>query len=76
MTAVLQQWREKHPDVQVTEYLVDGRAAHHLLAASARASLIVVGRRASAGFRLGPVTHAMIHHATCPVAVVPHGDHS
>ncbi|MEU3192890.1 hypothetical protein ABZ686_20140 [Streptomyces sp. NPDC006992] len=22
--------------------------------------------------RIGPVTHAALHHAACPVAVVPH----
>ncbi|MGK5731278.1 universal stress protein [Streptomyces sp. URMC 124] len=29
-------------------------------------------RRSVIGARLGPVTHAVLHHATAPVAVVPH----
>ena len=49
--------------------------AEALLNASRRADLLVVGRhtdpRAAEG-RLGPVTHAVLHHARCPVAVVPH----
>ncbi|MGW4898558.1 universal stress protein [Kitasatospora sp. NPDC004240] len=35
----------------------------------------MVGRRsrhAPVGARLGPVTHAAIHHVRCPVAVVPY----
>ncbi|GAA3379012.1 universal stress protein [Streptomyces sannanensis] len=72
LTDALDGWRDKYPGIEVTEHLVDGRAAHHLLLASTGASLVVVGRRDSAGPRLGPVTHSVIHHVTCPVAVVPH----
>ena len=37
--------------------------------------LLVVGRRirpARLGPHIGPVTHAVLHHARCPVAIVPH----
>ena len=74
LTAVLRPWRDKYPGLRVTDHLVSGRAAHRLLMAADDASLVVVGHRASAGPRLGPVTHSVIHHATCPVAVVPHSD--
>ncbi|MFF6881484.1 MULTISPECIES: universal stress protein [unclassified Streptomyces] len=50
--------------------------AEALLNASRNADLLVVGRRTeptAAEGRLGPVTHAVLHHARCPVAVVPHG---
>ncbi|MEW2632989.1 universal stress protein [Streptomyces sp. NPDC048389] len=70
--AVLHAWREKYPDVSVTERLAEERAAHGLLLAAENASLVVVGHRVGTGTRIGPVTHAMIHHAACPVAVVPH----
>ncbi|MGP3769874.1 universal stress protein [Streptomyces sp. SDT5-1] len=74
--AVLETWTAKHPSVQVTATVVEGRAAPPLLAATDGASLVVVGRRLRAGPALGrrngPVTHAVIHHARCPVAVVPH----
>ncbi len=52
-----------------------GTAAGHLVEASKEASLLIVGRRirrAAVGAHIGPVTHAVLHHATTPVAVVPH----
>nr|WP_318216996.1 universal stress protein [Streptomyces sp. SCL15-6] len=44
-----------------------------LLNASNEADLLVIGRRSSgrSGPRLGPVAHTVLHHAVCPVAVVP-----
>ncbi|WP_372404522.1 universal stress protein [Streptomyces luteireticuli] len=44
--------------------------------AAADARLLVVGRREDRplpGTRIGPVTHGVLHHARCPVAVVPAG---
>ncbi|WP_432157724.1 MULTISPECIES: universal stress protein [unclassified Streptomyces] len=75
VTAVLQPWREKYPEVDVESTLTEGRAASPLIRAASSAGLLVVGRRVTdrpAGPRTGPVTHAVIHHAGCPVAVVPH----
>ncbi|WP_406859217.1 universal stress protein [Streptomyces sp. HUAS MG47] len=68
-------WRERYPDVRVTEHVEIGSAGQVLLAASASASLLVVGRRAKRGAigpRIGSVAHAALHHADCPVTVVPH----
>lgn len=74
--AVLESWRSKFPGVEVSTAVVEGRAAGPLLDATEGAGLVVVGRRTRAGHlpghRNGPVTHAVIHHAHCPVAVVPH----
>ncbi|MFJ1706663.1 universal stress protein [Kitasatospora sp. NPDC088346] len=67
--------RERYPQVEVVGEVTPGSAAPTLLAAAAQAGLLVIGRRtrrASAGPRLGPVAHAAIHHAPCPVAVVPY----
>ncbi|POG47553.1 hypothetical protein BV881_11120 [Streptomyces sp. ZL-24] len=75
LTDVLRPWRGRFPQVEVTEQCVVGRAAHHLVDASADASLVVVGRRvrrAPFGTHVGSVTHAVLHHAASPVAVVPH----
>ncbi|MFF9868903.1 universal stress protein [Streptomyces sp. NPDC013953] len=72
LAAALHPWREKYPEVAVTERLAEERPAPCLRLAAEDASLLVVGHRADAGMRLGPVTHAMIHHAACPLAVVPH----
>lgn len=75
VVAALRPWREKFPEVAVVENVTEGRAADKLISASAGAALVVVGRRIRAsrpGTRIGPVTHAALHHAPCPVAVVPH----
>ncbi|GHF33717.1 universal stress protein [Streptomyces fumanus] len=75
VTATLRPWQEKYPTVPVTETVTEDRAAVALVRAAHDAALLVVGRRI-AGHRLGahtgPVTHAALHHAGCPVAVVPH----
>ncbi|MFC5799796.1 universal stress protein [Streptomyces formicae] len=68
-------WRERFPDVPVTEHVEIGSAGQVLLSAVSRARLLVVGRRArrsAIGMRIGSVAHASLHHAPCPVAVVPH----
>ncbi|UUU26582.1 universal stress protein [Streptomyces sp. DSM 40750] len=76
LSEVLRPWREKHPDVEVTEESHYGTPGSHLVDASREASLVVVGRRirrSPFGAHIGPVTHTVLHHATTPVAVVPHG---
>ncbi|MFF5340134.1 universal stress protein [Streptomyces althioticus] len=75
VTAVLRPWREKYPTVPVTATVTEGRAAVVLVRAARDAGLLVVGRRGvdhQVGVFTGPVTHAVLHHAGCPVAVVPH----
>ncbi|MGW6907072.1 universal stress protein [Streptomyces sp. NPDC054940] len=71
----LRAWREKYPRVTVRTDVVLLHPAEALLNTSRDAALLVVGRRTdpqAAEGRLGPVTHAVLHHARCPVAVVPH----
>jgi nucleotide-binding universal stress UspA family protein len=75
LAAALQPWRERFPDVPVVEHVEMGSAGQVLLAAAERPQLMVVGRRAhrtAGGARIGSVAHGMLHHAGCPVAVVPH----
>lgn len=75
VVTALHPWREKFPEVAVTETVVEGRAGTELIRAASGAALLVVGRRirdSRLGPRTGPVTHAVLHHAGCPVAVVPH----
>ncbi|MEV8031786.1 universal stress protein [Streptomyces sp. NPDC086182] len=75
LTEVLSPWREKFPDVQVREQAVIGGAGPHLVEASQNAALVVVGRRnrqSPVGAHIGPVTQAVMHHSTAPVAVIPH----
>ncbi|MFJ9588307.1 universal stress protein [Streptomyces acidicola] len=75
LTEVLRSWRQKFPDVEVTEVSRCGSAAQILVEASRQACLVVVGRRTRT-HRLGPhighVAHAVLHHVQAPVAVVPH----
>jgi nucleotide-binding universal stress UspA family protein len=66
-------WSEKYPDVTVRRLVVRDRPAHALVQESARAQLVVVGSRGLgglAGMLLGSVSHAVLHHARSPVAVV------
>ncbi|CAL9649590.1 universal stress protein [Streptomyces sp. enrichment culture] len=75
VAAVIDPWKEKFPQVEVTEESRGGSAAIHLVDASRDASLVVVGRRIRRnpfGIHIGSVTHAVLHHATAPVAVVAH----
>jgi nucleotide-binding universal stress UspA family protein len=75
LVAALQPWREQFPEVPVVEHVEIGSAGQVLLSVAARAQLMVVGRRArrtAVGARIGSVAHGVLHHAPCPVAVVPH----
>ncbi|MEU7057162.1 universal stress protein [Streptomyces sp. NPDC046197] len=75
LSDVLQGWRERYPSVAVLPDVVLLHPADALVRASQRADLLVLGRRSSprtAERRLGPVAHAVLHHAHCPVVVVPH----
>lgn len=65
--------RERYPDVTVTQDVERGSPVHILCAASEHAAMVVVGSRGRGGFvglLLGSVSHGIIHHAKCPVAVV------
>lgn len=60
--------------VHVHRQTVEGPARQVLLAASHTADLLVVGARRNTGhlgLQLGRVAHGVLHHAACPVAVVP-----
>ncbi|MCS0606183.1 universal stress protein [Streptomyces sp. LP11] len=75
LAEALKPWRERFPDVPVAEHIEMGSAGQVLLSVSGRAQLMVVGRRAhrtAVGARIGSVAHGVLHHADCPVAVVPH----
>jgi nucleotide-binding universal stress UspA family protein len=73
LSAVVAPWRERYPDVDVVEKAVLGPAAPLLIDESRGCELLVVGSRGRGGFGgllLGSVSHAALHHAHCPVAVV------
>ncbi|QEU89077.1 universal stress protein [Streptomyces viridosporus] len=63
-----------HPGVRVRRTTVEGPAPKVLVLRSAAADLVIVGarrRRGHVGLQLGRVNHTLLHHAQCPVAVVP-----
>ncbi|MDK9495975.1 universal stress protein [Streptomyces katrae] len=72
---LLSPWEQKYPQLAVDARTVIGQPAIQILDAAVGAALVVVGRRirrSALGTRIGPITHAVMHHATSPVAVVAH----
>ncbi|GAA1835164.1 universal stress protein [Actinomadura chokoriensis] len=65
--------RDLHPGVDAQAEVRTGPPREVLLDAAQDARLLVVGSRGLGGFRgllLGSVSHALVQHAPCPVAVV------
>ncbi|MFE9454821.1 universal stress protein [Streptomyces sp. NPDC006739] len=66
--------RDIPADLKVYRRTIEGFARDALLAVSREADLLVVGarrREGHFGLQLGRVAHGVLHHAACPVAVVP-----
>jgi len=64
---------KEHPEVTIRWEVSPGQPRTALLAAACEAQLLVVGNRGRgglAGMPLGSVSQAMLHHSSCPVAVV------
>lgn len=74
LSEALAGWQERYPDVTVHPEVVREYPVAGLVGASTGQNLLVVGRRgrhALPGTLVGSVTQGVLHHATCPVAVVP-----
>lgn len=68
-------WHDKYPDVTVHRTTPRSGPRTALIEASHHAQLVIVGARGRGGLTgplLGSVSQAVLHHATCPVAIVPH----
>ncbi|KOT86924.1 hypothetical protein ADK70_19785, partial [Streptomyces rimosus subsp. pseudoverticillatus] len=66
--------RETYPDVPAHTDTVCQQPGKALVEASRNADVAVLAahrRPRRVGLQLGPVTHAMLHHAHCPVVLVP-----
>ncbi len=73
LAGLLDGWRQKYPDVPVSQDVVHGHPGRALVGLSARAELVVIGRHAHHAGLAGPgsVTHAVLTHAHGPVVIVP-----
>jgi nucleotide-binding universal stress UspA family protein len=70
LTTLIDDWRDKYPDVQVSQDLLFGHPGRALAGLSARADLVVIGRHAG-HHGPGAVIHAVLNHAHGPVVTVP-----
>jgi nucleotide-binding universal stress UspA family protein len=64
---------ERHPNVPVRRVVSLDRPTHALLEHAENATLLVVGSHGRGALRsvlLGSVSHAMLYHAPCPVAIL------
>ncbi|HEY0166667.1 MAG TPA: universal stress protein [Jatrophihabitans sp.] len=67
-------WRERFPDVQVSQVVLEQRPVAGLVARAAGQRLLVVGRRGIHPLQaplLGAVNLGVLHRSQCPVAIVP-----
>jgi nucleotide-binding universal stress UspA family protein len=74
LESALEEWRERYPDVEVVRSVVEGEPGPQLVRLSQNARMLVVGARGRgpvAALVLGSVSMDAVHHAHCPVAVVP-----
>jgi nucleotide-binding universal stress UspA family protein len=75
LDALLAPWQEKHPGVRLSRQMFAGSPAQVLIESSRLAGVVVVGGRVRAsghdGLRVGALAHTVLHHAHCPVTVVP-----
>ena len=62
----------------LTVHALEGTPAYMLTEHARHADLLVVGTRGRGGFAkllLGSVSNACVHHAACPIVVIPSGSH-
>jgi nucleotide-binding universal stress UspA family protein len=75
LAALVRSFHERYPDTHPFHQIAIGSAAGLLVDASRRADLLVTGARRHGegrhGMLIGPVSHNLLQHAECPVAVVP-----
>ncbi len=67
-------WSDQYPDVTIHRVARHGHPVAMLLDAAREAQLLAVGHRGRGGFtglQLGSVAAGVLHHARCPVAVLP-----
>ncbi len=74
LAEMLAGWREKYPQVQLSEDVIHGHPGQVLASLSAHADLVVLGkhRHAATGSPgIGSIQHAVLNHARGPIAIIP-----
>jgi nucleotide-binding universal stress UspA family protein len=74
LSEILADVQPRYPDVAASGAVIRSHPVPGLVAQSAAEHLLVVhsrSRHALTGTLLGSVTQGVLHHATCPVAVIP-----
>lgn len=73
LTETLAGWQQKYPNVPVEAAAIPGHPVEVLCTESHDADLIVVGGLGRTRFtqlRMGSVSRGLLHHTTCPVAII------
>jgi nucleotide-binding universal stress UspA family protein len=75
LAAALEPIRVRYPQVSVSAEVLAGLSSKLLAGSTELADLLVIGGRPNSdgagGMRVGAIAHTVLHHAHCPVAVVP-----
>jgi len=74
LEAALAPWQEMFPEVPVTSDVLAGLPARLMVEATELADLLVIGGGTDEGrdgMLVGAIAHTVLHHASCPVAIVP-----
>lgn len=74
LSETVEMWQQRYPAVAASAVVIRDHPVSGLVAQSAAQHLLVMRSRtrsALAGTLLGSVTQGVLHHATCPVAVIP-----
>ena len=72
---LLEPWSKRFPDLHVADQVFTGSPSRLLVDSTRLADLLVIGGRVRAedrpGMSAGALAHTVLHHAHCPVAIVP-----
>ncbi|NUU26284.1 MAG: universal stress protein, partial [Streptomycetaceae bacterium] len=74
MRDTLARWTTAYPDVETQTHVTLGHPVRTLADVAGDALCLAVGTRGGGGFvrmLLGSVSHGLIHHARCPLVIIP-----
>jgi len=72
LAEVIDGWRDKYPEVAVSQQVIRGHPGRVLARWSTRADLVVIGRHGDPHrARLGSIQHPLLSHAHGAIAIVP-----